>query len=58
MGSVDQRFERMDEEVSTSDIFEAALAAFGEGGTEGAGHDNIFFMFGKDLFPSARDVGL
>ena len=44
-------------DVADCGVFEAAAAAFGEGGAEGAGDDYVIVVFGEEGFAAARDVG-
>lgn len=47
----------MGEEIGGGSIFEASLAALGEGRAESAGYDDVGRGLGKDRFSTARDIG-
>ena len=47
----------MDEEVRGRDVFKGAFAAFGEGGTETAGYDDVIGGFGEEGVSAAGNVG-
>lgn len=46
----------MSEEIRGSRVFESTFAAFGERCTESTGDDYVRGGFGKDCFPTARNV--
>ena len=46
----------MNQEVCSSCVLEAALAALGKGSAKGAGYDYVIGGFGEDGFAALRDV--